>query len=407
MSTVRTATPRTARVINDRAVLELLAEHGALTAPRLRELTGLSRPSVADLLGRLNREGLVTVVGEAGADRPGPNAKVYGLIPDRAHVAALDVRTEGVTLALADLTGETVASATLPLDRPTTPPDGAGSGRHPMVDAVLTTLAGERRRAGVRELHTVVLGAPGLADPATGALRPSDGLPAWHRELLVALRGTLDAPVLLENEVNLAGIAEHRLGAVQDVDTYVLLWLGASVGAAVVLDGALRRGASGGAGEVGFLPVPGTGGVPSAADCDRGFHGLAASAAVRALARRHGLPAAGAQGDEVAGAEALVRRAVADDGGQAAGFLDELAGQIALGAAAVTAVLDPGFLVLGGEVGRAGGAALARRVAERLGAVSPLETEVRASTVTGSAVLGGGLLTALDTARADLFATDR
>ncbi|UED82995.1 ROK family transcriptional regulator [Streptomyces profundus] len=406
MSTVRTATPRTARVINDRAVLELLAEHGPLTAPRLRELTGLSRPSVADLLGRLNREGLVTVVGEAGADRPGPNAKVYGLVPDRAHVAALDVRTDGVALALADLTGETVATATLPLDPPATPPGGEGAG-HPMVETALATLARERRRAGVRELHTVVLGAPGLADPATGALRPSGGLPAWHRELLFALRRTLDVPVLLDNEVNLAGIAEHRLGAVQDVDTYVLLWLGAGVGAAVVLGGALRRGASGGAGEVGFLPVPGTGGVPSSADCDRGFHGLAASAAVRALAERHGLPAPDVPADDVAHVETLVRRAVAEDIGPAAGFLDELAGRIALGAASVTAVLDPGYLVLGGEVGRAGGEALARRVAERLRALSPLETEVRASTVTGSAVLGGGLLTALDAARADLFATDR
>lgn len=402
MSSVRTATPQTARAINDRIALELLTEHGPLTAARLRELTGLSRPSVAELLGRLGRDGLVDVVGETGAERRGPNARVYGLVADRAHVAALDVRFDGVELALADLAGTTVATRALPLLAP--PPGRAPvEGRqHPMVASVLAALDEIGAEVGVGELHTVVLGAPGLADPATGAPRFSGALPAWHRALVAELRDTLSAPVLLENEVNLAGIAEHRLGAVRDRDTFVLLWLDVGVGAAVVLDGALRRGASGGAGEVGFLLVPGTDRLPSAVDCDGGFHGLVSGAAVRALAVGHGLAAEGADA-----LGELVGGAAARNGGPAGAFLDELAGRVALGAASTTAVLDPGCVVLGGEVGRAGGAALADRVAERLRALSPLDTEVRAATVAGNPVLGGALVTALTAARADLFATDR
>ncbi|GAA3868485.1 ROK family protein [Streptomyces sedi] len=402
MSNVRTATPQTARAINDRIALELLTEHGPLTAARLRELTGLSRPSVAELLGRLGRGGLVDVVGEAGAERRGPNARVYGLVAGRAHVAALDVRVEGVSLALADLAGATVASRSVPL---TTAPDPAGHpGQHPMVTAVLTTLRAAGAEAGVAELHTVALGAPGLADPATGALRVSDALPAWHRQLVAALRDTVGAPVLLENEVNLAGIAEHRLGSVRDRDTFVLLWLGVGVGAAVVLDGALRRGASGGAGELGFLPVPGTGRLPSAVECEGGLHGLVSGAAVRALAERHGLRDDGAEG---LAAERLVAGATARTDEAAGAFLDELAGRVALGAASAAAVLDPGCVVLGGEVGRAGGRALAERVERRLRELSPLDTEVRAATVGGNPVLGGALVTALGAARAELFATDR
>jgi hypothetical protein len=84
-------------------------------------------------------------------------------------------------------------------------------------------------------------------------------------------------------------------------------------------------------------------------------------------------------------------------------FLDELAGNIALGANDICVVLDPGCLVLGGPVGRAGGRGLADRVAARLTELSPLPTEVRPSQVTGSAVLTGALLTALDAARDDLF----
>ncbi|KAB8162636.1 ROK family protein [Streptomyces sp. 3MP-14] len=419
MSSVRTATPQTARAINDRIALELLTEHGPLTAARLRELTGLSRPSVAELLGRLGRDGLVDVVGETGAERRGPNARVYGLVADRAHVAALDVRFDRVELALADLAGATVATRTLPLVDAADAADAAGvagvagvagpasGGQHPMVAAVLAALDEIGDAAGVVEPHTVALGAPGLADPATGALRFSDALPAWHRELLAALRENLDAPVLLENEVNLAAIAEHRLGAARDRDTFVLLWLGAGVGAAVVLDGALRRGASGGAGEVGFLPVPGRAGLPSATDCEAGFHGLVSGAAVRALAVEHGLEVGELAPGELAGPDRPVAEAAERGDGPSGAFLDELAGRVALGAASAVAVLDPGCVVLGGEVGRAGGAALAARVAERLSAISPLDTEVRAATVTGNPILGGALVTALAAARADLFATDR
>ncbi|MEU6105628.1 ROK family protein, partial [Streptomyces flaveolus] len=84
-------------------------------------------------------------------------------------------------------------------------------------------------------------------------------------------------------------------------------------------------------------------------------------------------------------------------------FLDVLADRIALGAAAVVSVLDPGCVVLAGETGRAGGDTLAARVQDRLARMSPLATEVRAGTLGGGAVLRGALLTARDRAQDDLF----
>lgn len=392
MTTARTATPSTARAINDRLALGLLLEHGPLTAPQLRELTGLSRPTIGDLLERLRQRDLVAVVGESGATRRGPNARLYGLVAERAHIAGVDVRTVSVGLTVADLTGRTRATAELPVT-PGTPP------AH-LVEQAVRALADATRRAGADALHTIAVGAPGLIDPATGEISDTGGLPRWHSDLVRALRERLGVPVLLENEVNLAGIAEQRLGSARDRDTFVLLWLGHSVGAAAVIDGRLRRGASGGTGEIGFLPVPGAAQLPSATDCDGGFHSIAGSAAVCALARQHGLPAPAE--DDAPAAEAAVRAALAA-GQRGAVFLDVLAERVALGAAAICVVLDPGCVVLGGEVGRAGGAALAERVAERLARLSPLRTEVRPGTVAGSAVLGGAVLTALDTVHQDLF----
>ncbi|MFG3656432.1 ROK family transcriptional regulator [Streptomyces sp. NPDC047706] len=408
------ASPSTARAINDRLALRLLQQEGPLTAGQLKQLTGLSRPTVADLVERLSVAGLIEVAGEAGEQRRGPNAKLYGIVAGRAYLAALDVRTEGVSVIVSDLLGRLLAEASVPI--------GDDTGTGPAVDQAVALVERAAKEAGAVEappregvrawgrLHTVGIGAPGLIDPATGELRDSSGLPAWHRRLVAALQERLpQARVIVENETNLAALAEQREGAARDRDTFVLLWLGQGTGAAVVLDGSLRRGASGGTGEIGFLPVPGTGGLPSATDCAGGFHSLAAAGAIVGLAGECGVRVRAEGGG--AGAAEVVRGAVALAGGSpgadaaaATRFLDALAERLALGAASVVAVLDPGCVVLGGEVGQAGGDMLAGLVEGRVRRMSPLVTEVRAGALGGGAVLRGALLTARDRAQDELFA---
>ncbi|MEU5219362.1 ROK family transcriptional regulator [Streptomyces sp. NPDC020807] len=378
------ASPSTARAINDRLALRLLQDEGPLTAAQLKTLTGLSRPTVADLVERLRESGLVHVVGESGAERRGPNAKLYGIVAERAHLAALDVRTDSVSVVVADLLGTTLAEASVPV--------GGDSATGPAVEKAVTLLERTAKEAGVDRLHTVAVGAPGLIDPATGELRDSTGLPAWHRRLVAVLQERLPARVLVENETNLAATAELREGAARDREDFVLLWLGQGVGAAVVLGGRVRRGASGGAGEIGFLPVPGTSGLPSGTSCDGGFHELACAAAVDTLAATHGLDPATALSP---GASA--------PGGGADVFLDALAERLAIGAAAVVSVLDPGCVVLGGETGHRGGPGLASRVETGLARLSPLRAEVRATALGDAAVLRGALLRARDAAQDELF----
>ncbi|MXM67865.1 ROK family protein [Streptomyces sp. HUCO-GS316] len=391
------ASPSTARAINDRLALRLLQQEGPLTAGQLKQLTGLSRPTVADLVERLTVSGLIEVVGESGEQRRGPNAKLYGIVAGRAHLAALDVRTEGVAVVVSDLLGHVLAEASVPI--------GGDTGTGPAVEQAVTLVERVAKEAGADRLHTVGIGAPGLIDPASGELRDSSGLPEWHRRLMAAMRERFPgARVSVENETNLAAVAEQRDGAARDRDTFVLLWLGMGVGAAVVLDGSVRRGASGGAGEIGFMPLPGTEGLPSATDCDGGFHSLTGAAAVADLAARYGVTAAPAAHEPLAAA--FVREAVARAGAAPAadGFLDALADRVALGAAAVISVLDPGCLVLAGEIGRAGGDSLAARVQHRLDRMSPLHTEVRPTSLGGGAVLRGALLRARDRAQEELFA---
>ncbi|GAA3157045.1 ROK family transcriptional regulator [Planomonospora alba] len=339
---MRTATPRTARAINDRLALDLLLERGPLTAPQIRELTGLSRPTVSDLVERLREGGLIEVTGESEEVRRGPNARLYGIVADRAHVAGVDVRRGAVGITVADITGRAVGSAARPLE--------------PGADLVETVAGALAEAAGALSVHTVVLGAPGLFHPSTGSLLADNGVPGWRPDLPQALRRRIGAPVTLENEVNLAAVAEHRTGSARGCEDFVLLWLDDGVGGAVVLGGRLRHGASGGAGEVGWLRLSGT---PL---CD-----LVGAAAVRDLDP------------------------------------DTLAARIAEVAFAAVAVLDPGLVVLGGTTGRSGGEALAERVGEHLAALSPAPTRVRPSAVEGNAVLRGAVFTALAAAHRDVF----
>ncbi|MEQ4718152.1 ROK family transcriptional regulator [Nonomuraea sp. B19D2] len=339
---MRTATPAMARAINDRLALDLLLEHGPLTAPQLRTMTGLSRPTVSDLIERLMAGGLIEVTGETGEDRRGPNARLYGLVADLAHVAGVDVRRDAVNVTVADITGRVVSEARTTI--------GA---RADLADIIAKVVGGA---VGQRALDTVVVGAPGLVDPRDGELVSPNDVPGWRRGMMASVRERVGVPVTLENEVNLAAVAELRTGAAVGSADFVLLWLDDGVGAAVVLGGRLRRGVSGGAGEIGFLEV---GGVSF---CD------------------------------------LVDAGVVRGFGQ-----DELARRIAHGAFAFATLLDPGLVVLGGSTGHEGGDELAELVAGHLRELAPTPTEVRASTVKGNAVLQGAVLTALDLARDHVF----
>lgn len=378
-------TPRLLRALNDRAALELLLERGPLTRARLGELTGLSKVTASQLVERLEERGLVTRVGEQAGGR-GPNAQLYAVRPGSAYVVGVDVGAERVVAACADITG-TVAGRAEQSTKDTDDPVGV------VHNAVVQ--AASSAGAELATVRRVVLGTPGLVDPGSGDITFAFNLPRWHRGLLAALREDLRVPVVFENDVNLAAVAEAQSGAAQGTADFVLVWVDAGVGLAIMLGGRLHHGSSGAAGEIGYLPVPG---APIPRDVSKrakpAFQQLAGADAVRAVAAEHGFPA-----DHAADA---VRAAVA--AGAAGGpMLDELARRLALGVASTCVVLDPPLVVLAGEVGRAGGAALAERVQHEVAAITLVRPRVVSTGLTEEPILRGALRTALDAVRDEVF----
>jgi len=387
----RPGTPSLLRELNDRAALELLLTGGPMTRAQLGERTGLSKVTASQLLARLEERGLVQVAGEQAGGR-GPNAALYGVVPSAAYVAGLHVEHSEVSAGVADVTGQVIAEVSVD-------PNGAGQ----PVELVRGAVAAACRSAGVspEALRAFLIGTPGVLDPHTGDPRQAVNLPAWHDGVLAALRDDLGRPVRIENDVNLAAMAERAGGAAAGADDFVLVWIGVGLGLATVLGGRLHRGVGGAAGEIGYLPVPG---APLPQDVTHpatgAFQSLAGAQALLPLAAGYGFAETSA-GEAV---RAAVTAAGAGDE-RGAAFLTELAGRVATGVASVCLVLDPGLVVLGGEVGLAGGTALADRVAAEVGRICPAHPQVVPTGVTGQPVLRGAILAAVEQARGELLAS--
>src|SRR5689334_23061057 len=278
----RPGTPSLLRVLNDRAALDLLLGGEMLTRAQISEYTGVSKVTVSQMLARLEERGLVAIAGEQAGGR-GPNAALYSVVPSSAYVAGMYVDLNLVSAAVADVTGRRVAEVS-----------GNPNGTDDPAELVRRTVDRGRCPAGVdvTQLSALVIGSPGVVDPRTGDPQLAVNLPAWHEGALDAIKSAWHTPVVIENDVNLAAMAEQADGAAAGAGDFVLVWLGVGVGLATMLGGRLNRGTTGAAGEIGYLPVHG---APLHTDirhpASGGFQSLAGGSAVRELAARYGFAA--------------------------------------------------------------------------------------------------------------------
>ena len=377
------------RAINSSAALGLLLDRGRLTRGELRELTGLSKPTVSEALRRLVEAELATVVGHVSGG-PGPNAEVYAVNPDAAYVVAVSVRETighdrpAITAALSDLTGTVRSRAEQAADFQVIDPVAAVA---EAVEAVIADAGVERVR-----LDQVQLGVAGAYDPSTRTIHHVD-LPGFDRPGLVAdLAERLATEVDVDNDANLAAVAERRHGCAGDAESFAVLWLGEGVGLAIDLGGSLLRGARGGAGEIGYMPLFDLSrtGAESRTSPPSDLTDLIGGQAVLALAAEHGH--SGRTPEEA------VAKAVGDPA-----FLVALADRIAVGLAAVIAVLDPPLAVLAGPVAQAGGLALRDAVIAAMHRAAPLDATVEVTSVNDDPVLLGGLDAGLAAVRGRLL----
>lgn len=382
------ARPALIRSLNWKTVADLLRRRGPLSRADLVRMTGMSKPTVGIAVETLESSGLVRPAGYR-TGTAGPSPLLYEIDPAAGCILAIDVGREFVRVAVATLTGATVARSSFNVGRD---PSEASVPR--VIERANSVLESVEVRP--HQVRQTVIGTPGVYDAVNGRLLLTGELESWSDpSSVIDLRKRFGATLMVENDVDAAAYAELVNGDGASVPTFAFASVGTGIGVGIVLEGRLHRGAHGAAGEIAYLPIEEGPGADRADALRRGSLESSASAASIVRAAR----AAGVRG---ASSAAEVFEAAAAGDVAAREVISAIAGTVAKALASVVVVVDPHRIVLGGGVGRAIG--FGALVEEHLRRLVPLVPEVTVSALGSDAVLDGTIALALESVWARIFA---
>lgn len=311
------------------ATLVLLGTRGPLGRAEIARQLGVSRATITQVTRDLVDRGAVVEL-DTAPSQGGRPSRLLGLGGAQARAVGAKVANDHVAVVTVGFDGEVRTQAVHPFD-PTAPEalDALGRLLAGVVDAVDGPVLG------------IGIGLPGAVDAQDSGVVTAPTL-GWQAVPVGAvLRRALGVPVLVENDVTTLAVAERLYGSGAGHRTFLVLTIGRGIGAGLVVDGGIVRGAAGGAGEIGHVPM--SAGGPR---CECGNLGcleaVIGEAALRdtAAARR----VIGTLDDITALA------AAADAGDPAAQQVYREAGALlARALAGVVHVLDPEVVVLVGE----------------------------------------------------------
>ena len=353
------------RQLNERAVLRAVRGAGGLRVSELVDQTGLGRTAIEDLvLSLVERRWLTEERSAAGAR--GRPARTYRFRAEAGYVAGVDIGAYGVRAVLSDLAGEVIATA-----RQELAPSDPRADRLDAADRAISACI-DAAPAGTG-VWAVGVGTTGTVD-STGRVTRSGAIPDWPgADLAAHFRDSRHALVVVDNDSQLAAVAEHRRGAAQGVADVVLLQAGRRTGLATVVDGRLRRGFHGAAGDLSSLPM------------------VKWEAAIKYLHRCAAVPDSVPLKDR---AERVFEAARAGNRA-AATAVRRYVEAMAVAAATAIGIVDPQVLVVGGAFSRSADLILEplRVELEELAGEVP---ELRASSLGAESVALGGISLALD-----------
>jgi predicted NBD/HSP70 family sugar kinase len=327
---------------NRQRVLGALREQGRTSQAEIARATGLSRTTVSKVVAELKETGLVDVV-EVKASDPhgihGGRPSVQLALRDLSTaVVGVDFGHSHVQVAVGDVAHNVLAERRCDLDvnhRATEALDASAR----MVDEVLA-------EAGVRRADVVGagIGIPGPVDRVRGTVGSRTILPGWlGLRIADEMRARLALPVEIENDANLGALAELTWGAGRDCSNFAYIKAATGIGAGIVIDGRLLRGATGTAGEIGHTTLDGAGAL-----CYCGNRGCLETVAsgpaiVHLVGNGDGGLTLGGVIDLAAEGDVRCRRAISDAGRE-----------IGIAIAGLCNLINPERVVVGGVLSRAG-----------------------------------------------------
>jgi glucokinase len=245
--------PSLLRHTNALRVLKLLRECGTCSKADLVRASGLSAPTITNVVGDLLSAGLIKTLGE-GESNGGRPPDMIAFKAERGCVLAVKISADNLSFLLADLDGRELDSQEIAL-----------AGRKTTPDAICNYIGEEARRLLRKhkkkreQLLAVVAGVPAITNVDEGIVLSISTLENWRSVPLRAkLSQILDCLIIVENDINLAAQGERYCGAAQAEETFILIHIGPNVGAGIVLGGQIYHGSQWSAGEIGYLRLPNT-----------------------------------------------------------------------------------------------------------------------------------------------------
>ncbi|MBO1805066.1 ROK family transcriptional regulator [Leucobacter ruminantium] len=261
-------------------LLQLLRDGRPRTRAELAQLTGLSRPTITQRIDQLLELGLVAPVHDAASTGGRPSSQI-AFHPRAGVVLAADLGALHARVAVTDLDGELLAEASEPRE--------IAEGPEAAIAWLLRSAAELLPSIGytAQQVTGVGIGVPGPVEFSTGRPINPPIMPGWDRfDIPAAIRAEIDAPVLVDNDVNIMALGEQS-SAWPGVTDLIFVKVASGIGAGVISGGSLRRGANGAAGDIGHVALARAADVP----CPCGNRGcLEAAASGRALARALSVP---------------------------------------------------------------------------------------------------------------------
>ncbi|GAA1005448.1 ROK family transcriptional regulator [Streptomyces rhizosphaericus] len=223
---------------------------GGLTLTEIAGRAGVSRPMAEDAVNELTERELVAeIVPDPDAPRPvGRPAKRYRFRSERGYVLGVDIGIHKILALCADLSGTIRGSHRIEVS--------ADLDKADRITAARTALKRAARTSGIRLADVLAAGAgtTGPVDPHTGTVLRSPALAGWESvNLKEALSGLGSGPVLAGNDANLGALAEHWRGTATDAQDVVYILAGHQISVGLLIDGQVRQGRHGAAGEIGIL----------------------------------------------------------------------------------------------------------------------------------------------------------
>ena len=257
-------------------LFQLLRGGQGRTRAELAELTGLARSTITARVDELLAAGLVVPAGEARSSGGRPPSRI-AFDPHCRVVLAADLGATHVTLAVTDLEAGVIGDSTEALRIA----DGPEKVLDHLWDAWTTILESAGR--SVADVAGIGIGVPGPVEFATGRPTNPPIMPGWDGfDIPAHIHKNVDAPVMVDNDVNLMALGEFDEGWPGD-DHLLFVKIATGIGAGIVSDRTLNRGAQGSAGDLGHVRAAGE----STALCTCGNVGcLEAVAAGPAIAAR-------------------------------------------------------------------------------------------------------------------------